>query len=186
MGVPLRSSGSESRNATGSAIFVGVAAVQMCKLLGARVITTAGSPEKVERLMDLGADAAIDYRHQDVYKEVRGVVGRQGVDVVVDHVGADTFEVGQRLLCWGGRMVLCGATTGHKVPVDLRRLFFKSQSLLGSTMGSMGDFMEVVDLMGQGLLRPVIDRTFPLEQMAEAQAHLEARKAFGKVVIEIS
>jgi NADPH:quinone reductase-like Zn-dependent oxidoreductase len=164
---------------------VGVAAIQMCKLLGARVIATAGSPEKVAGLLDLGADVAVNYREQDVVKEVRAATGRGGVSCVLDHVGADTFDVDQRVLGWAGRVVLCGATTGHKVTVDLRRLFFKSQSLLGSTMGSMGDFAEVVELVGQGLLEPVVDRVFPLEETADAQAHLEARKAFGKVVIGI-
>ena len=165
---------------------VGVAAIQMCKLLGARVVATAGSPEKVARLEALGADVAVDYRSQDVLKEVRAAAGRQGVHCVLDHVGADTFATDQRVLAWGGRIVLCGATTGHKVPLDLRRLFYKSQSLLGSTMGSMGDFAEVVDLVGQGLLEPVVDSVYPLEKTAEAQQHLEARKAFGKVVIEVA
>ncbi len=165
---------------------VGVAAIQMCKLLGARVVATAGSPEKVERLTELGADVAVNYREQDVIKEVRAAAGRQGVQCVLDHVGADTFAIDQRALAWGGRIVLCGATTGHKVSLDLRRLFYKSQSVLGSTMGSMGDFAEVVDLVAAGLLEPVVDSVFPLEKMAEAQAHLEAREAFGKVVIEVA
>ena len=165
---------------------VGVAAIQMCQLLGANVIATAGSPEKIRKLQDLGADHIINYREQDVVKEVRGIVGRKGVDVIVDHVGADTFGINQRVLAWAGRMVLCGATTGHKVELDLRHVFFKSQSILGSTMGNMKDFEEVIDLVGKGLLRPVIDRVFPLDEISDAQRYLEGRKAFGKVVLRIS
>jgi NADPH:quinone reductase-like Zn-dependent oxidoreductase len=164
---------------------VGVAAIQMCQLLGATVIATAGSSEKIRKLEDLGADHTINYKEQDVVQEIRKVVGKKGVDVIIDHVGADTFAINQRVLSWAGRMVLCGATTGHKVDLDLRHLFFKSQSILGSTMGSMDDFIEVVDLVGKGLLGPVIDSVFPLDEIAAAQKHLEDRKAFGKVVLRV-
>ena len=133
----------------------------------------------------MGVDRAIDYKAEDVVAAVREPVGRQGVAVVFDHVGYDTWETSMRCLAWRGRIVLCGATTGFQVPLDLRRIFFKSQQVLGATMGSMGDFHRVVELAGQGRLAPVIDRTFPLAELRAAQEHLEARKAFGKVVITV-
>ena len=165
---------------------VGVAAIQIAKMLGAEVWITAGGAEKCQRCLDLGADRAIDYRDQDFCAKVREWTDGKGVEVVVDHVGKDTFARSIRCLAWGGRLVTCGATTGPKVEIHLAQIFFKSLSLLGSTMGSKGDLVRICRWMEQGRLRPVIGaRLEGLPSYAEGQRLLEERKVFGKVVVEI-
>ncbi|HEY0839880.1 MAG TPA: zinc-binding dehydrogenase [Vulgatibacter sp.] len=162
---------------------VGSAGIQIAKLLGATVIATAGSADKLDKARALGADFVIDYGEQDFVAETRRFVGRKGVDVVFDHVGKSTWAGSVRVLDDGGRLVTCGATTGHEVGVDLRHLFFRKLSLLGSTMGSKGDLIRVVELLGQGKLRPVVDRVLPLSQARQAHELLADRAQFGKVVL---
>lgn len=162
---------------------VGSAGVQVAKLLGAKVIATAGSPDKLEKARHLGADHGIDYERQDVVAETRRIAGKGGVDVVFDHVGAKTWDAGVRVLKNGGRLVTCGATTGHDVRVDLRHLFWRRLSLLGSTMGSKGDLIRIVGLLGDGKLRAVVDRHLPLAAAREAHVLLEERATFGKIVL---
>jgi len=164
---------------------VSVAAIQIATLLGARVLTTAGSDEKCARGLALGAEEAVNYRAADFTAEVRRWTGGRGADVVVDHVGADTFERSLRCLARGGRYVTCGATSGHELKTDFRLLFFKSLSILGSTMGGGHELATVLSLVASGRLRPVVDRVFPLEEIAAAHRHLEAREAFGKVVLTV-
>lgn len=162
---------------------VSSAAIQICALLGARVIATAGSPEKLAFARSLGAEAAIDYRTEDVAARIRELVGRGGVDVVVDHVGTDTWEIDLEVLGWGGTLVTCGATTGADARLDLRGLFFKAWSILGSTMGNRSELRTVVELFGRGRLRPLVHAALPLSELREAHRMIEAREVLGKVVL---
>ena len=162
---------------------VSSAGIQIAKLWGARVLTTAGSDDKLARARALGADEGINYATHDVVQRVRELTGREGLDVVFDHVGADVFGASLKLLKRGGTFVTCGATSGHRVELDLRQVFFRGLSVLGSTMGTLGESAEVMRLAGQGRLKPVLDRTFPVEDVRAAHEYLESRKAFGKVVV---
>lgn len=162
---------------------VGSAGVQIAKLAGATVIATASTAEKLEKARALGADHLINYTSQDFLAEVKRLTHRRMVDVVFEHVGATTWERSIACLPKGGRLVICGATSGHDVAIDLRTLFYKSISLLGSTMGSKGELFRVMDLVGQGRLKPVLDRVLRLEQAAEGHQLLEGRQTFGNVVL---
>jgi NADPH:quinone reductase-like Zn-dependent oxidoreductase len=162
---------------------VGSAAVQIAKLLGATVIATASSDEKLHKAKELGADHVINYAQADFLAEVKRLTARKLVDVVFEHVGGETFEKSIACLTAGGRLVTCGATTGHQVKLDLRALFYKRLSLLGSTMGCKGDLFRVIKLVEEGKLRPVLDRTLPLAEAAAAHALLENRQHFGNVVL---
>jgi NADPH:quinone reductase-like Zn-dependent oxidoreductase len=162
---------------------VGSAAVQICKLLGAKVIATASTEDKLQRARALGADHTINYAEKDFLEEVKRLTQRRMVDVVFEHVGASTFEKSVACLPYGGRLVTCGATAGHEVKLDLRVLFYKRISLLGSTMGSKGDLFRVLQLVEEGRLKPVLDRTLPLADAALAHRLLEDRAQFGNVVL---
>ncbi|WP_373045902.1 zinc-binding dehydrogenase [Vulgatibacter sp.] len=162
---------------------VGSAGVQIARLLGAQVIATAGSDEKLERAKELGADHVINYETADWVAEVKRLTGKAGVEVVFDHVGDKTWDGSLRCLRSGGRLVTCGATTGFQVGIDLRHLFYRRLSLLGSTMGSKGDLIRIVQLLEQGKLRAVIDRVLPLSQARQAHELLSNRAQFGKVVL---
>ena len=162
---------------------VGSCAVQIAKHLGARVIATAGSQRKLELARELGADETINYQEEDFVARVKSSTERRGVDVVFEHVGGEVFERSLRCLAWAGRLVTCGATTGIDARINLRHIFFKSQSILGSTMGTRREFAELVRLYGEGHFRSVIDRVLPLESIADAHRAIEAREVFGKVVM---
>jgi NADPH:quinone reductase-like Zn-dependent oxidoreductase len=162
---------------------VGSAAIQMAKLFHAEVIATAGSDAKLERARALGADHVINYETQDVAAEVRRVTAKRGVDIVFEHVGAKTLPTSLRCLAKGGRLVTCGATTGGRVEIDVVPVFFKGLSILGSTMGSRGELLTVVDLVLKGLLEPVVDRVLPLSEVAEAHRVMAQREQFGKIVL---
>jgi NADPH:quinone reductase-like Zn-dependent oxidoreductase len=162
---------------------VGSAAVQIAKLWGADVIATASTDGKLERARDLGADHTINYRELDFAREVRGLTGKAGVDIVFEHTGAATWEGSVRSLKRGGRLVTCGATSGFEARFDLRMLFFKNLSFLGSTMGSRGELHTIVQHMAAGRLRPVVDRILPLDQVREAHRVMENREQFGKLVL---
>ena len=162
---------------------VSSAAIQIARTFGARVINTVGSDAKRERALALGADEVVNYREQDFAKEVRRFTGKRGADVIIDHVGPDTWEGNIRSLAKGGRLVLCGSTSGFEVKTDTRFLFFKNLSILGSTMGSRGELHEILRLVERGLLRPVVDSVLPLADVAEGHRRLEAREVFGKVVL---
>lgn len=164
---------------------VSVAAIQMAKHLGASVITTVGDSAKAAKARALGADHVIEYKKEPVREALKKIlkpVSRRGVDVALDHVGVDTFSDSLRALDWGGRLVTCGATTGSVVQVDLKPVFFKNLSILGSTMGSYSDLVQVVDLVTRGKIDAVIDSTFPILDLPKAMQRLESREAFGKVV----
>ena len=162
---------------------VGSAAVQIAKMWGATVIATAGSAAKASRAGELGADHAIDHSKEEWVKSVRSITGKKGVDVVFEHVGEATWEGSLRSLARHGRLVTCGATSGHEVKVDLRHLFFKSISLLGSTMGTKGEVAELLRHAAAGRLKPVVDRVLPMDEVAEAHRLIEERRVFGKVVL---
>lgn len=162
---------------------VSVAGIQIAKLWGATVIATASSRAKLERAEALGADHLVNYKEEDVAKRVKAITGKRGADVVFDHVGADTWDSSTRALSWQGRMVICGATTGPMVKLNLVHLFFKAQTVMGSTMGSTADLCEVLRHVEAGRLRPVVDRLLPLSEAREAQRLIEAREVCGKLVL---
>ena len=164
---------------------VGMAAIQVARLLTARVIATAGSAAKLEKARGLGVDHVIDYARQDVAAEIKRLTGGRGVDVVVEHTGAATWEGSIGSLRRGGRLVTCGATDATPIAFDLRHLFVKQFELLGSYMGGRHELQAMMTLAGPGRLQPVIDRVFPLSEAAEAHRHLEGRTQFGKVVLSI-
>jgi NADPH:quinone reductase-like Zn-dependent oxidoreductase len=158
-------------------------ALQICKLLGARVWVTSGSQDKLERARALGADVLLDHSAGDVGKEVRAQTGKRGVDVVIDSVGEATWKQSLGALGKRGRLVTCGGTTGPTVPVSLPHLFIKNQSILGSTMGPRNAFAAILDRVEKGVFRPVLDRVMPLSRIAEAHDLLESRKVLGKIVL---
>jgi len=164
---------------------VGSAAVQIASALGAQVIATAGGAEKCRRVAALGAHYVIDYRDADFASEVQKITGKSGVEVVFEHVGEATFGGSMKCLARGGRVVTCGATTGGDVGVSLHQVFFKSLSILGSTMGSKGDLRQVLRMFDQGRFRAVLDRALPMAEVGEAHRLLEAREALGKVVLTV-
>jgi NADPH:quinone reductase-like Zn-dependent oxidoreductase len=164
---------------------VGSAAVQIANMLGAQVIATAGGPAKCAKVQALGAHHVIDYKTKDFAAEVRALTGKAGVQVVFEHIGAATFEGSMKCLARGGRLVTCGATTGGNVQVSLHAVFFKTLSILGSTMGSKGDLRGILRLFEQGRLRPVFERALPMAQVGEAHRLLEAREAMGKIVLTV-
>lgn len=162
---------------------VGHGAVQMARLLGAFVVTTTGSASKAAIAKSLGADVVINYAEEDVVARVREVTDQRGCDVVLDHNGARTWSVSTQVLARGGRLVTCGVTEGAQVTLDLGRFFFAAQSLLGSTLGTRAELMDVLNLTARGVIRPVIDRVFPLSQIQAAHTRLVSGERFGKIVI---
>lgn len=162
---------------------VGSAAIQIGKLLGARVITTAGTEEKLEKARELGADETINYVKDDFYAKVKFLTDRRGVDVVFEHVGSATFDKSVLSLAINGRLVTCGATTGYKTSLDLRYIFAKQLTIYGSYMGGLGELLEVLKFFSSGQLKPVIDRSFPLKEAGSAQLHMTERKQFGKIIL---
>jgi NADPH:quinone reductase-like Zn-dependent oxidoreductase len=165
---------------------VSVAAIQMAKLLGAIVITTVGSDEKISKAQALGADYVIPYRKISFREEVKKItssLGKKGCEVVLDHVGADTFQDSLKCLSWGGRFVTCGATSGAKVDIDLKAVFFKNLSILGSTMGSKSDLIRIVELVSLNKLKAVVDQIYPMHELPQAMERLEKRQAFGKIIL---
>lgn len=164
---------------------VSSAAIQIAKMLGARVITTTGTEEKAKRARDLGADEVIVYTTQDFVAETKRLTSKKGADLVIEHVGGDVLAKSILAAAWGGRIVTCGATTGFTPEIDLRHIFFRQVELLGSTMGSKGDLYEVLRHVDSGKLRPVVDRVMPLWDAVEAHRLLEDRKVFGKIVLAV-
>jgi NADPH:quinone reductase-like Zn-dependent oxidoreductase len=163
---------------------VGQAAVQIAHYAGAQVLATAGSEAKVARAREIGADEAINHSQGPFSAEVKRLTGGRGVDVVVEHVGEATWPQSVRSLAQGGRVVTCGATTGGSSALDLRHLFARQLSLLGSYMGRKGELLEASQLFFSGRLRPILDGVLPLSEAAAAQQRVERREHFGKVVLE--
>lgn len=162
---------------------VGVAAIQIAKLFGARVIATAGSDEKCAKAKALGADEAVNYTTGDFVAAARAATGKRGVDAVIEHVGGDVFAKSIKATRNGGRIVTCGATSGFHPEIDLRHIFFRQIEILGSTMGSKADLLAVLDHVAAGRIKPIVHAVMPLAQAADAHRLLESRAAFGKVVL---
>lgn len=165
---------------------VSSAALKIAKLLGAFVIVTSSSPEKLATALSLGADVALNHREVDVAQEVRALTGKRGADVVVENVGEATWEQSLRALAKRGRLVTCGATTGPKVVTDVRRMFWNQHTLLGSTMGNLSEYRAIVRLLGQGHLRPLVDSAFTLDRAIQAFERLQNASQMGKIVIELA
>lgn len=162
---------------------IGAMAVQIGKLSGARVIATAGSPAKLDKLKALGADFVVDHSRPNWSQEVRRITARRGVDLVFEHVGAATWEESLQSLTRNGRLVTCGGHTGFNVGIDLWQLFVKQITLIGSFAATRQDLVNVLALAGRGLLRPVLHEVLPLADAAQAQRLMEARGIFGKIVL---
>lgn len=162
---------------------VGIAAIQVAKLFGARVIATAGDDAKLEKARALGADHGINHYQQKISEQVRKLTNKEGVDIVIEHVGSATWEESMKSLKPAGTLVTCGATTGFNASIDLRYLFSRQLSLLGSYMGTMGELHEVLGHVFAGRLKPVVDRVFPLKEIRAAHEYLAESKMFGKVVL---
>lgn len=162
---------------------VGVYAVQIARFLGARIIATAGSKEKLERAQELGAEFTIDYSESEVASEVKRITGGRGVDVVFEHVGEATWDQSIRSLARNGRLVTCGATTGRGGTVDIGHLYTRQQSLLGSMGGNRRDLQRVLALADRGILNPVLDTIYPLASAREAHERMAARAQFGKMLL---
>src|SRR3989449_7359538 len=165
---------------------VALAALRIAKLHGARVIVTSSNDAKLAAAKQLGADVTLNHRTQKVSQEVRVLTNRRGVDIVVENVGAATWDESLRSLCRGGRLVICGATSGPQAGLDLRRLFWHHWSLLGSTMGNAAEYAEIVRRLGREQLRPVVDRVYPMAQARQAFERLAKGEQLGKVVVEVS
>ena len=163
---------------------IGVAAIQIAKLYGARVIATAGTESKLTHARALGADVAINYQTADFVAECRAQTAKRGVDAVIEHVGGDVFAGSIKAVRNGGRIVTCGATAGFHPAIDLRHIFFRQIEILGSTMASKADLLAVLGHIAAGRLEPIVHRVLPLAQATEAHQLLETRSAFGKVVLE--
>ena len=167
----------------GASSGVGIAAIQIAKLFQCRVITTAGNESKLEKARALGADYGIDHYKQKISEEVRKITNKEGVDIVIEHVGAATWDESLKSLKSAGTLVTCGATTGPGVGIDLRHLFARQLTLLGSYMGTMGELHEVLKHVFAGRLKPVVDRVFPLSELRAAHEHMEKSEMFGKIVV---
>jgi NADPH:quinone reductase-like Zn-dependent oxidoreductase len=164
---------------------VGVAAIQIAKLYNAKVIAAAGSDEKLAKAKELGADYLVNYEKQNFYEEVRRLTNKRGVDIVFENIGEKTWNDSIKSLARGGKLVTCGATTGHNAMTDLRYVFFRNLKIYGNLMGSKGDLLRIVDLVKDGKLKPVIDRVLPLAEAKQAHQLLARREQFGKIVLEV-
>ena len=162
---------------------VGSLGIQIAKLFGARVIATAGSDEKLAKARELGADETINYTGDDWPKEVRRLTGKRGVDVVFEHTGEATWPGSLVALKKGGRLVTCGATSGFDARTDLRQVFYRHLTILGSMMGSKAELLAAMKFIERGQLRAVVDRTLPLAEARRAHELMEDRAQFGKLVL---
>ena len=165
---------------------VSLACMQIALATGLRAIVTSSSTDKVERAMGLGAHFGINHTLKDVAKEVRELTNNQGVDIVVDSVGEQTWGTSLKCLKKGGRLVTCGATTGGNPSADINRIFWNQISIIGSTMGSMNDFREFVRFMGIKKIRPIIHRSYSLKEGMTALEDLKNQRQFGKIVLNVS
>ena len=162
---------------------VGSIGIQIAKLRGARVIATAGSDEKLEKARELGADEVVNYTREDWPKEIRRLTNKRGVDVVFEHTGAATWPGSIQSLAKNGRVVTCGATSGYDARTDLRQVFYRHLSLLGSFMGSKAELLDAMKFIERGSIRAVVDRVFPLAEARQAHELIEDRAQFGKLVL---
>ena len=164
---------------------VGSAVIQIAKFFGCRVIATAGSEEKLAKARQLGADETIHHHKEKIRDAIRKLTAKRGVDVVFEHVGTAVWDDCVGSLAAGGRLVTCGATTGYDAKIDLRFLFVRQLSILGSYMGTKDEFATVLKLVNEGKLKPVVDKIFPLSECRAAHEYLESGAQFGKVVLSV-
>lgn len=167
----------------GASSGVGSAAIQIARLLGARVIATASTPEKLEKARALGAHDVVSHASPEFAKEVRALTGKKGVEVAIEHVGGFVFEQAVASLAKDGRLVTCGATIGGKIELDVNVLFGRHLALCGSWMGRRSELVEVLEFVRDGRLKPVVDEVLPLAEARRAHEKLEARQSFGKLVL---
>ena len=167
----------------GASSGVGSMAIQIAKAMGCKVITTIGEEGKREFAQKLGVDLVINYKDENISDIVKDYTKRNGVDVVVEHVGTASWKTSLRTLGKGGRVVTCGATTGARAEFDIRHLFSKQQSILGSTMGSVSSLDKMLELYKEGKVKPIVDRTFKLDDAQSAHEYLESGNQIGKVIL---
>ena len=165
---------------------VGTAGIQVAKnVIGARVITTTSTPEKAQMAKDLGADEVINYNEEDIAERVKELTDGRGVDVVLDHVGADFWPAAMASLAMGGRYGICGVTTGYRAELQMGLMFLRYQTVFGVFMGRNEDLRQIVEMTAKGVIRGVIHETFPLEEAARAHDTMESLGFFGKLVLTI-
>ena len=163
---------------------VGTAGIQVAKkVIGATVITTTSTEEKAAQASELGADHVINYSSEDIAERVREITGGRGVDVVLDHVGAEFWPAATRSLAMGGRYGICGVTTGYRAELQMGAMFTRYQTVFGVFMGRKEDMRQIVEMAGRGVIRGIIHQTFPLEDAAKAHEVMEGRNFFGKLVL---
>jgi NADPH:quinone reductase-like Zn-dependent oxidoreductase len=162
---------------------VGSAAIQLARLVGANILVTAGSDEKLQKAEALGARYLINYRKRDFLHEVRRITKRRGVDVVVEHIGVEVWERSLLSLAMGGRLVTCGATSGYQAKTDLRHVFFRNLQIFGTKGGPKASLFKIIRLVQEGKLQPVLDRVLPLQEAREAHRLMEERQQFGKLIL---
>ena len=165
---------------------VASAGIQIAKMLGARVFAVTSSEEKMKKAQHAGADIVLNRTTSNPFDEVRRLTGGRGVDLVVENVGAATWSESQKILRKGGRLVIYGRTTGREAVTNLSTLFWNEQTLIGSTMGSLSDFREVLEQVFNGSIDPIIDSVYPLKEAAEAYARYERGEQFGKIVLQVN
>ncbi len=164
---------------------VSLAAMQLARSTGARVIVTSREDDKLEKALALGAHEAINSKTQDVAKTVMALTGRRGVDVVVENVGEAVWSSAMKSLVRGGRLVTCGATSGDQPPADIKRIFIRQLQIIGSTSGNASEFRELLAYVERHEITPVIDSVFSLESIHEALDHLESGGRMGKVGLRL-
>jgi len=167
----------------GASSGVGSMAIQIAKAIGCTVITTVGDSKKGDFAKKLGADKVVNYKIDDIIRVVKEYTDHSGVDVVVEHVGTKTWETSLRILGKGGRLVTCGATTGAEAKFDIRRLFSKQQSILGSTMGNVGSLDRALEMYRNGNIKPIVDKCFKMSEIQKAHKYLENGNQIGKVIV---
>jgi NADPH:quinone reductase-like Zn-dependent oxidoreductase len=166
---------------------VALAALQLAKLAGAEVIVTSSSDEKLARAAGFGAAQAVNYKNTDnVAAKVKQITAGRGVDVVIDAIGAGTWDTNFNLVRRGGRIVLCGVTTGAQARTNLQALYWNQLTIMGSTMGSHEDFRLTLEAVTAAGLKPVVDSVRPLDDAREAMGRMEVGEQFGKIVLRIS